>query len=346
MERLSFYKKTGTVVLHVIAWLVVFSLPYLLRYNYDDRMRQDPDGDRFLYLGIGTWILWIICFYINAWLLTPRLIYRQQYIAYILVTTVIFLLVMLVHGRIFQAFINNRAFRFGTSVAFNLPTFVLVLAASMAFKVLGDKYRNDRVSQARQEETLKTELSFLRSQISPHFVFNILNNITALARLKSDQLEPTVLKLSSLLRYMLYETNEEKVPLQTEIGYLNDYIELQKQRFGKKLTISTSMEEVNTGYDIEPMLLIPFVENAFKHGVGMLSDPQILIGLEVKDSVLRFTVDNKFSPVSDDVKDKTSGIGLANVKRRLNLLYNKTHQLGITSNDGWYRVKLELNLRA
>ena len=345
MELNKTYRNTGTIILHIIAWLVVFSLPYLLRYNYDDRLRNDPDSRNFLSVSLLTWIFWVICFYVNAWLLTPWLIYRRQYLGYLLIITVMFLLVMLLHGRIFEAFITRRPFSFPNATIFNLPTFVLVLAASIAFKVLGDKNRSDRISQARQAETLKTELSFLRSQISPHFVFNILNNITALARMKSDELEPTVVKLSSLLRYMLYETNEEKVSLQTETGYLMDYIELQKQRFGRKLMISTSMNEVNTSYEIEPMLLIPFVENAFKHGIGMVIDPQILIGLEVKENVLHFSVDNKFAAITGEVKDKTSGIGLANVKRRLNLLYNKSHLLTITNNDGWYRVNLQLNLR-
>ncbi|HKZ67875.1 MAG TPA: histidine kinase, partial [Chitinophagaceae bacterium] len=231
------------------------------------------------------------------------------------------------------------------SVWVNLSAFLLTIAASTIYKMMKDRMKADRMAEQKQAENLKTELSFLRSQISPHFVFNILNNITALARLKSDELEPTVMKLSSLMRYMLYETNEEKVSLQTEVEFLQSYIDLQQQRFGTKAKICISLETGNGNvYEIEPMLLIPFVENAFKHGIGMIRNPEINVGLTIKNNILFFSVSNKYSESTQEIKDKTSGIGLTNVKRRLNLLYQNNHQLLVSKKEGWFLVSLQLNL--
>ncbi len=207
----------------------------------------------------------------------------------------------------------------------------------------------DRAETARQvsekeTEHLKTELAFLRSQISPHFMFNVLNGMVALARKKSDLLEPSLIKLSSIMRYMLYENDDEKVPLEKELEYLQSYIDLQKQRFGKSITVTTSIQPVDKNYCIEPMLLIPFVENAFKHGTGLAQDAYISICLAAANNVLDFSVTNRFAEESADIKDKTSGIGLNNVYRRLNLLYKNSHKLDIKKNDGSFTVSLNLNL--
>ena len=175
-------------------------------------------------------------------------------------------------------------------------------------------------------------------------MFNVLNNMVALARKQSDQLEPSLIKLSSLMRYMLYDTDGEKVSLEKEIDYLQSYIDLQKQRFGKNVVIQTAFTEIDGSYNIEPMLLIPFVENAFKHGTGFMEDARIEIELRVKNSLLYFTVRNRFNIESEEVKDKTSGIGLTNVKRRLNLLYGNKQNLLISKNDGWFTTLLQLNL--
>jgi LytS/YehU family sensor histidine kinase len=168
--------------------------------------------------------------------------------------------------------------------------------------------------------------------------------MVALARKKSDLLEPSLIKLSSLLRYMLYETDEDKVLLEKEIEYLKSYIELQSQRFGKNADINAAFQPVTDGFVIEPMLLIPFVENAFKHGTGLIPRAQIDIRLKLENSQLNFYVRNRYNENMDWERDKTSGIGLTNVKRRLNLLYPNCHSLEISKADGWFSVLLKLNL--
>jgi LytS/YehU family sensor histidine kinase len=169
--------------------------------------------------------------------------------------------------------------------------------------------------------------------------------MVALARKKSDLLEPSLIKLSALMRYMLYETDEQKVPLEKEVEYIQSYIDLQRQRFGKNLTVNACFANIDSAEEIEPMLLIPFVENAFKHGTGMIENPEINITLKEKDCILNFSVSNKFSAAINDIKDKSSGIGLYNVKRRLNLLYGKNHALHINDKDGWFTVSLHINLK-
>ncbi|HEU0063832.1 MAG TPA: histidine kinase [Flavisolibacter sp.] len=218
------------------------------------------------------------------------------------------------------------------------------LAISTAYKMIQDRTKLEKEKKEKETENLKTELSFLRSQVSPHFMFNVLNNMVALARKKSDILESSLIKLSSLLRYMLYETADENVPLEKEIDYLQSYIDLQQQRFGKNLHVETCFSNSDKSYFIQPMLLIPFVENAFKHGTGMINDPFIHIKLKVEQSILKFHVSNRFNEASNEIKDKSSGIGLANVLRRLQLLYGTKQQIKIEKGNGIYSVLLQINL--
>lgn len=227
---------------------------------------------------------------------------------------------------------------------FSFFIFLFILASSTAYQMIRDRMKTERVAKDKENEHLKTELAFLRSQVSPHFMFNVLNNMVALARKKSDLLEPSLIKLSSLLRYMLYETDEEKVLLEKEIEYLQSYIDLQVQRFGSKVKVSAALHNFDRSYFIEPMLLIPFVENAFKHGTGLIQNAEINIELKAHNNLLEFMVENHFDSSVQEIKDKTSGIGLQNVKRRLNLLYENRNTLSISNKDNKYIVSLQLNL--
>ncbi|MGI8635635.1 MAG: sensor histidine kinase [Segetibacter sp.] len=344
MKTFQIHNKWFRALLHVAAWVIIFSLPYLLKSPYEQQKIRRPDAQGFLYLDGITNIFWVGVFYLNAFYLTERFIYKKKYFLYTIILIAVYCLIMFFHGLLFTELIASRRFNFQMSASHNLTTFLLTVAASITLKLVWDKSEADRLWQEKQEENLKTELSFLRSQISPHFVFNVLNNMVALARLKSDQLEPTIMKLSNLMQYMLYETDEEKVLLATEVEYLHSYIDLQQQRFGSKVKLNVSLNATEDWLSIEPMMLIPFVENAFKHGVGMIDNPEINIHLETKDKQLLFEVSNKYNNETKEVKDKTSGIGLPNVTRRLNLLYGNQHKLLINRKDGWFSISLKLNL--
>jgi LytS/YehU family sensor histidine kinase len=197
-----------------------------------------------------------------------------------------------------------------------------------------------------KEEKLKSELSFLRSQISPHFIFNVLNSIVYLIRTKSDRAENVTIELSNLIRYMLYESENKQVLLEKEIEYLKNYIELQKIRFGDDVNINLKIEGTPGTLFIEPMLLIPFVENAFKHGVGFIKNPEIDIWLNITSpNNFRFKVSNKIGPEKENQKDSNSGIGLKNVKRRIELLYPESNNLKVKNNDAVFEIDLSLGLK-
>jgi LytS/YehU family sensor histidine kinase len=195
-------------------------------------------------------------------------------------------------------------------------------------------------------EQLAIKLKFLRSQINPHFIFNVLTSLVSLARKKSDQLEPSLIMLSDLVRYMLYESDEKKVPLFREVGYLENYIELQKLRFGDTVKIEARIElsEWEARQSIEPMLLIPFLENSFKHGMGV-DEPFIQIHLTTHNGRLQLDVMNRFNDDLNETKDMNSGIGLENVKSRLILLYPGKHSLIREKQHDIFHIHLTLQLQ-
>ena len=339
-------KKWVTVLLHAAAWLFLFSLPFLLRPSMNNARQatEEQHSVSVILRYIFNDIIYISFFYLNANLFIPKFIYRRKYKEYALAIALSFILLLFVTWLLIFGIMGQRGFNLSGHILFNFFFFLFFLAGSTAYKLIKDRTRADRIAREKQTENLKTELSLLRSQASPHFMFNVLNNMVALARKKSELLEPSLLKFSSLMRYMLYEADEEKVLLEKEIEYLHSYIDLQQQRFGKNVQVNVNLEAVDGNYEIEPMLLIPFVENAFKHGTGMIEDAMISVQLKAEKGLINFAVQNKFDPASIEIKDKTSGIGLTNVKRRLNLLYGNKQKLLITQKDNWFTVSLQLNL--
>ncbi len=213
-----------------------------------------------------------------------------------------------------------------------------VFSTSVKFSM--DYLRLDRRRKERENENLKSELSLLRSQISPHFMFNVLNSLTALARKKSDGLEPVIIKLSQLMRYTIYHAAVQRVELETELEYLQNYIDLQRLRFGQHISITFNKKVTQPNFLIEPMLLISFVENAFKHGSVLVSNPVIDISISCSESILKFDVKNKFVPHT--APNETHGVGLRNVKRRLELLYENKYELIINDIPPWFTVNLTL----
>ncbi len=346
MKAQWYAKKWITILVHIVLWLLLFSLPFLLRSPYDNNAahKEPAHHPGYLYHYFFSCIIWITVFYLNAYLFIPGYINKRKYRLYALTQLILLLVVLFLDWLSFKLFIPEAKFIVQNFFIFNTFPYLFIMASSTAYQMFLYRIELERTAKEKETENLKTELSFLRSQVSPHFMFNVLNNMVALARKKSDVLEPSLIKLSSLLRYMLYETDEEKVSLAKEIDYLQSYIDLQQQRFGKNILINVGIQPVDTSYEIEPMLLIPFVENAFKHGVGLIEEAQIDIELTVKHSVLQFFVRNRYSNEITEIRDKTSGIGLNNVKRRLNLLYGNQYSLLINKKEGWFTVSLQIKL--
>jgi LytS/YehU family sensor histidine kinase len=185
-----------------------------------------------------------------------------------------------------------------------------------------------------------SELALLRSQVNPHFLFNTLNNIYSLVCKKSPDAPEAIMKLSSIMRYMLYDTNTDVVLLEKEIEYLGSFIELQKLRIRHTDFVELRIEGEVGNKTIAPMLLIPFVENAFKHGSKTGPSPGIMIHLVVSPHQLLFEVTNHLKKNYIGSKDILGGIGLQNINRRLELLYPGKHSLESTQDNDLYRVKL------
>ena len=218
-----------------------------------------------------------------------------------------------------------------------IPIALQVFLATIFYLVIYTQYKE--VQQvALQLQNRKAELSFLRSQINPHFLFNNLNNIYALMYEQSPHALPAMVGLSELLRYMLYN-NSEMVPLKTELSYIEKYIALQQLRFEYPSSIETKQSNSDENAAIPPLLLIPFVENAFKHGQTNTTACWLKLDVSSNANALNFSCANL---VGEKRKDAIGGIGIENVKQRLNLLYPERHLLEITTNNNWFTVKLKL----
>lgn len=251
-------------------------------------------------------------------------------------------------------FFGIRNYFPGTPFAFyvkdNLYYAIPSVLVGLVFKIIEDWFVHQQERRALVSERNTAELAFLKSQVNPHFLFNTLNNIYALAYAKSDAAPGAILKLSELMRYMLYESNGNdrsavgsgpaRVPLAKEINYLENFVELEKLRVANA-QVQFSVEGNTELFRIEPLLLVPFVENAFKH--GDLSDPNhpLVIELSIRSGTLRFDTLNKKARRQTDA---VGGIGLTNVRRRLALLYPNRHTLRITEEPDSYACSLELNL--
>ena len=337
------YKKYQSIIIQLLVWGFVFALPYIFSLQWSEGGRMPTEFARkILVLNIVMNLFWMATFYLNRLFFIPRWLYRRNILAYLAVNTGLLALILLTNRWVFEALLFEYPYSINKALMHNALPFLFFVLIAIAFKTVSDRIKLERVTKEKESENLKTELAFLRSQISPHFLFNVLNNIVALVRLKSVELEPTIMKLSSLMQYMLYETDDDKVLLKSEVDYLQSYIDLQKLRFGDRLNLNVTLDLEEDWHTIEPMLLIPFVENAFKHGTGMLERPTIYIVLKATVDQLTFTVKNKYIE-EDKAKDNVSGIGLANVKRRLQLLYGKKHDLKIDRSDEWFTVTLKLS---
>ena len=200
-----------------------------------------------------------------------------------------------------------------------------------------------RQSEKKQKE-VEAELAWLKNQINPHFLFNTLNNISSLTQIDADKAQDTVMQLSDLLRYAMYETNKPKVPLEGEVEFMRNYIELMKLRCNEMTTVSETIEIEDGKAEVAPLLFISLIENAFKHGMNSNAPATIDISLTQKDDTLIFNCDNTNNP--KPTKDRSgSGIGLENTRRRLNLLYSGRYQWVQTiTPENIYHVEITIRL--
>lgn len=352
--------KVLIVALHILGWALLFMLPFRFagqRGKFIFRNGEPmppPDADTVMkmvpldaeWIRIETItinILLAIFFYTNMFILVPKVLNKKGWLPYLLWVALAFG-VYLLGGYLIRlnVFPENSFARGGIPVFIAVPSFLTMFGLSVALRIMQDRSALEAVLKEQENERLKSELSFLRSQVSPHFMFNVLNSLAALARKKSDQVESAIIQLSQLMRYTLYHS-DKRVSLEQEAEYLTNYIELQKLRFGSTVQMHFHVDIERKDLSIEPMLLVPFVENAFKHGVGLIENPVIIILLEASSYQISFTVKNKFNSIGGEVKDSSSGIGMANVKRRLDLLYKDLYTLNVhKADDNWFITELKI----
>ena len=288
--------------------------------------------------------------YVNWGLLIPKFLKKRNWVLYLL--SLILLAILVTPPQVLALFLLyddypsiQQLWYQKQNILFFQSIFIGV--SSAAFKITQDWLSHERDSKELQSQNLASELNFLKSQINPHFLFNTLNNLYALSLKKSDQAPKTVLMLSEMMRYMLYECNVERVFLQKEINYIKNYLELEKIRLGGNFDIDFQVEGEALELTIAPLMFIPFIENSFKHGVNnLLSNGFVHILLKIQNGEVSMRIaNNKGTTLNNGSKEKQSGgIGLINIKRRLKLIYPEKHQLSFKETDGEYAVQLNIQL--
>jgi two-component system LytT family sensor kinase len=341
-------KSRGPLILHSIFWgiILLFAVFIIVSGNAQTTIKR-----QFIFIGIFG-ILNVSLFYINYIFLIPELIKkRKKYWLYVLsfllliaavviVKTIIAvlnpeeLLKVRMEGKMHERPVHEFVFQ---SIFF--AGFFLVSSCIIKFTI--DWFANERIQRNLESERREMELQFLKSQLNPHFLFNSLNNIYSLAYQKSDKTADAIMKLSEIMRYMIYESNTPTVSLSKEVDYLKSYIELQKIRFKDGAYVEVTLNGEIDDQKIVPLMLISFVENAFKHGV--VNDPAepVKINIIANQKILHFSVINK---KNNQNKDAQGGVGLTNVERRLQLIYPDRYKLNVVNSATHYTCELMIDI--
>lgn len=343
-------KKTGIVLLHIVSCLVFLALPILFApgpgFSFDILTNPHTLRD---FLG---YVLMLGFFYLNYYLLIPRLYFAQKYVYFVLSVLLCFTLVAFIPrlivsdylininrpptGPFQQPFIENPSINIFV-ISHSIFQFLVVFLVSLYVKI------NARLKQAEREK-VTSELSYLKAQINPHFLFNTLNSIYSLAIQKSDNTALAVVELSGMMRYVISEADKDFVPLQKEIDYVCSYIALQKIRLGKTVNVWFDVTGSTINQKIAPLILIPFIENAFKYGVNPEENSLIKIDIHIDENTLHLHVVNNKVTVRPVLKAE-GGLGLTNTKSRLGLLYQSKYELEIIDNPKDFLVSLRLELK-
>jgi sensor histidine kinase YesM len=282
----------------------------------------------------------------SNYFLLPRFFYKKKYGKFALSLIVVFAAtIFMEEGILEKIYFPDTRGKFFAGIIFSLIDVVPVVAILSGFKFGWDALMKQKEVETLQSAVKEGQLQFLKSQVNPHFLFNNLNNLYAYAIENSPKTPKIILELSSVLRYMLYECQVEFVSLLKEVNQMQDFINLNELQIEERGEIKIKIKNIQESYKITPLIFIVFIENAFKHSTASLTENiKIDISFDLLDNgILKFICKNNHQPQSN-TDNLTHGIGLENVRKRLELLYPNAHQLKITSDENWYEVDLEIKL--
>jgi sensor histidine kinase YesM len=341
-------KKYIEPIIHILVW----GIGYLLILNYTSTIGdfRKGMGPYWVAIGFGTLVNQII-FYTTAFFLVPKFLRLKKTKALILSLlggfVVINLFESIIDFRYLAHFFSSANESFIVYLLYNSVISFFILLVALSYALIKYWIRNEKLKRVLLEEKLSTEMAFLKSKINPHFLFNVLNSFYSKS-LKHNvpELADGIAKLAELMRYMVYETNEDKVALEKEIHHLKNFIQVYQLRIAEEDDVFINFDvkgDVNT-VKISPMLLIPFVENAIKHGVDPKTKSIIDISLKVTPNKLYFRVSNTIRQGTYGLTDESSGFGLDNLKKRLSILYPRAYDLEIKEEKGYFISSLMLQL--
>lgn len=341
---MSAIKTSRAVLINVLGVGLFMSLPIIFSTNREPSLQ--------LFRELFGYALTVVFYYVNITYLIGGLYFRRKYVLYGLFIVLSFTTIVMLPAVVFQFSkppngplgqvlssnnVQAQGIDFLEHIDHNLFTFSAMLFVSFSLAIR-------RRLKTIETEKLNAELAYLKAQINPHFLFNTLNSIYALAIDKSDETPTAVVKLSGLMRYVLQDAEREFVPMAREMEYLSDYIDLQQIRWNHKVDVNLMIKGDQEGKRIAPLILQPFVENAFKHGVSADAPSSIRVLIAIHANALTFIVENKKLRKNISESDK-SGIGVDNTKQRLALIYPGIHKLQIQDKDEKFKVSLSIKLR-
>ena len=324
------------IALHVAGWVLALSFFVIPVFfvGFTNKM---------VYI-LTSFLLYIAVFYINLLIILSRWIKQRNLVSLFagwFILVILYTLISVLLSHLLHVFERNGHAGLEWLNAFlrNCLFVGIFLFISTAYRSIVDWFRNERFRQQIENERLKTELLFLKSQVNPHFLLNTLNNIYILAYQGSLKTADAVIKLSEMMQYMLYESTDQYVPVSSELHYIRQFIDLQQIRMKETMYLDFSVSGNMEKYRIAPLLLIAFVENIFKHAVLNDKEDPATVRLKIEDGNFIFYSRNK---TNNNIKDVSGGIGLSNVKRRMELLYTNKHHFEVIKDETHFSIHLTI----
>jgi two-component system, LytTR family, sensor kinase len=340
-----------TIITHVALWIVFLGGPILFSNGHPATFTVVQPVENLWWVPLGLNACLLLFFYLNYALLLPRFYVKGETKKYFFSIFVVFacfqLLIVAFRGLAFAdnlQMAENEAIK-RMSHTISTGFFLLMWAASSGFK-LSEEWRNAEISRREiDQRRLEAELALLKSQINPHFLLNTLNNLYAIALTMPEKTPDGILKLSEMVTYILYECDKKQVPIAHDLAFIENYLALQRLRLPANVVLHVEMPPVGKqSGQLEPMLLIPFIENAFKHGLTTQKPCKIFIAIQFLDNTLVLKVENDVFPQKKIEKRDEPGIGLSHTRQRLEHSYTDAHTLKIEDDGSKHRVNLTLHV--